>query len=268
MPRFLRDLKRHARGQLRLVGKFDEATSFDSADAVHDLRVALRRLRLLLRLAETAGDDDAGSLRRGARKISRALSAIRDLDVLIARVVADGVDGSEPWLARLGAERRAAVERAKRELERERTGRWCKHLRSWCRSRSRGPVRDEILPRIFEENCAEIVREYSPATSHELRIHTKHLRYLVEFFPGATANPDSLVAQLTAVQDRLGNARDLALAAERARAEGFAAYSARLRQIADQVACEGLDLARKVTARQEATEFPSGESKANDTPSR
>lgn len=268
MPRFLRDLKRHARSQLRLVGKLEKATSLDSSDGVHDLRVGLRRLRLLLRLAEAAGDADARPLRREARKIGRALSAVRDFDVLIERVEADALEGSAEWLLRLAAEREEAVGKAKQVLARDRTERWCKHALEWSKSRSGGPERDEILPGLLKQHWADFAREYSPATSHELRIHTKHLRYLVEFFPETVANPEQVIEQLTAVQDRLGEGRDMALAAERARAEGLSVYGDRLGLLSDQAIREGLKLSRKTVATRGAAGFPSAESTASDTPSR
>src|SRR5262245_14268220 len=68
----------------------------DDPEDVHDLRVATRRLRALLRTARPMFDRDwADRLRAELDFLASALGAVRDLDVLIARVAEDAAQLDE-----------------------------------------------------------------------------------------------------------------------------------------------------------------------------
>jgi CHAD domain-containing protein len=67
--------------------------TFDDADAVHDMRVAVRRLRSVLRTAQPLLDRGwADALRAELERYGQLLGAVRDLDVLIERL---GVEARE-----------------------------------------------------------------------------------------------------------------------------------------------------------------------------
>jgi CHAD domain-containing protein len=72
-------------------------------EALHDMRVAVRRLRAFLRGGGPALDPDwAGDLRERLRRLGGELGPARDLDVLVERIRAetDGLDGSDARAAR------------------------------------------------------------------------------------------------------------------------------------------------------------------------
>ncbi|MFA6133083.1 MAG: CHAD domain-containing protein [Phycisphaerae bacterium] len=66
------------------------------ADAVHDMRVASRRLRMALGLFEPCLPQQAAQWRREARRLTRALGQARDLDVQIEFVESFGRRSARP----------------------------------------------------------------------------------------------------------------------------------------------------------------------------
>src|SRR5271166_2642167 len=77
----------------RVLKELDEVRTAPDPDAVHDLRVALRRCRSLAAVMEEVDPDPAWpQMRKLGRKLFRQLGALRDTQVL------------EEWVARLGGE--------------------------------------------------------------------------------------------------------------------------------------------------------------------
>ena len=85
----------------------------NDAEAVHDMRVASRRLRAALSVFAEAFDDPAyARLTKEIRKVTSALSRARDLDVMVANL--------EKEATRLPATQRALLADLIRELTEER----------------------------------------------------------------------------------------------------------------------------------------------------
>ena len=122
----------HLRGFVR--AQLDELRSndpivraTDNADAIHDMRVAVRRLRAVLRTArpilERAWSD---SLRHELDLFGKLLGAVRDLDVLMehladeAKELDAGASETEALLAPLRADRDRARARLRKALEDQR----------------------------------------------------------------------------------------------------------------------------------------------------
>src|SRR6202795_1638468 len=84
----------------RVLEELDEVRSAPEADAVHDLRVALRRCRSLAAVMEEV-DPDPGwpEMRKIGRKLFRQLGELRDTQVL------------EEWVEKLGSENNVVRER-------------------------------------------------------------------------------------------------------------------------------------------------------------
>lgn len=95
-------------------------------DAIHDVRVASRRLRAALRHLEPCfRKRHARSLRAAVRKLARMLGEARDLDILMENVARDAARRGSP-LARLAARLRAQrAGRLKRALP---EARWLRGL--------------------------------------------------------------------------------------------------------------------------------------------
>lgn len=73
---------REARQQFQLIRKLERATTAGDIEALHDLRVAIRRLRVLLRaMDKPLAHTPAKTLSRRWQHFTRSLSAKRDADV-------------------------------------------------------------------------------------------------------------------------------------------------------------------------------------------
>src|SRR5262252_3910745 len=84
----------------RVLKELDKVRSSPDPDAVHDLRVAIRRCRSVAAVMEEVDPDPAWpEMRRLGRKLFRQLGELRDMQVL------------EEWTQRLGPESDPARER-------------------------------------------------------------------------------------------------------------------------------------------------------------
>lgn len=198
-------------------------------EALHDLRVALRRIAALARLTgDVPRRGDGKALRAAARDLRRALSVRRTQDVarklllsrfrrdprrravavrLAARLAKEGDPGPSPERTRalLARLRRAFTRRdlAFARLHDPLTGtadpgaekRLAKSVRRRLR-RAAKRLRDAGTP--------------GPAGLHPARILARDLRYGLEFAGDAMPAPDALVPILAEFQDTAGHAHDLA----------------------------------------------------------
>jgi len=178
-------LDRNARELLTLVPALRDGR----VDAVHDARVATRRLRAALGIIETLGDyphlDEARLL---ARKTARALVRVRDLDVALQLL--DDLERRAPSAA-------PAAAFCRRELFRQRTAarrRLVRKLDDLSLRRlpellnGRVPRLDRALADQARNRAAAVAQAvdhasgvYFPRRAHAARIEIKKLRYLIEF---------------------------------------------------------------------------------------
>jgi CHAD domain-containing protein len=195
----------------------------DDPETLHDFRVALRRLRALLRgCEEEVGDTIGRGSRRRLRAIGRATNARRDADVL------------REWLERLAPEPRSSAARAwLRERVDDAAGAndadvrrvladfpaLAKRLRrriARVRLRRRALQAAPPLATVLAAAGRDLHRRLRAALSvrpplpdeglHAARILAKRLRYTLEAIDHVL--PEAL-APLVALQDLLGTARDL-----------------------------------------------------------
>ena len=201
-------------------------------EAIHDLRVAMRRLRTILKLARPIyGRFHADFVRRAFADVMRATGALRDEEVFEETLSDIELDdaGFNAWRerrkARERALRRAVIVRIREgELEKAR-----EFLRALCTLPVK-PSSDEALAkfarRAVEAQRAgvEEQRDASPQDAvalHALRIAYKNLRYASEIL--AEALPADLAAMAKPAahfQKRLGEVHDVDVAlvsVERAR---------------------------------------------------
>jgi CHAD domain-containing protein len=83
----LEALRSHLRAQLREVERHDPGTRLGrDPDSLHDMRVAVRRLRALLRAGKKLVATDTGELDARLKELGRLLGKVRDLDVLLERL--------------------------------------------------------------------------------------------------------------------------------------------------------------------------------------
>jgi CHAD domain-containing protein len=195
-----------------------------NAGAVHDARIATRRLRALLpialaSLAEPQRDAAATTLRR----IGRTLGAVRDVDVSLEQL--DGLELRLPsasraiaslrlmLLARQEAARRRMIKRLERvsfdELESARRQFGSRVLFTRT-SASQARAAAETLDRRAQQLRDRVGRAggvYFPNRTHAVRIAAKKLRYLLEFMLEG-AERKRVLKTLKRAQQQLGDLHD------------------------------------------------------------
>jgi CHAD domain-containing protein len=192
-------------------------------EGVHQLRVAVRRARAVLK---TSGG--FGELRTELRWFFSRLGPLRDLDVLLARFRGDTDGFSETELAAfegllgaLVAERKQALRRVTRTLRGKRYARLLNALETAAPDGG-GPAGLDLAAEIGRPHdrlrAAVAATGPDPADEelHELRILGKKLRYVAEMGTGRPAR--ELVKAMKRFQDLLGEFHDACVAEERLRA--------------------------------------------------
>ncbi len=213
------------------VARARDAHRRGGPEALHDFRVAVRRLRSYLRafrevLRPAVRDRDLRRLRR----IARATNAARDVEVLAAWMKGAAAEldpehrPAATWLrARLEERRRddhgPEVAASVKELRR-RLPRVDRRLSRLEAERGAEPYRDALARELHRAIAAVAValrrasRPPDASLAHEARVEAKRLRYLLETLrdvPGLEV--EVALAGLKTMQDRLGLLHDAGVAA-------------------------------------------------------
>jgi CHAD domain-containing protein len=193
-------------------------------DAVHDLRVALRRTRTVLEVGRSLfGRFHSDEVRALLRDVQRATGALRDEEVLLDLLASVPVSdpGVQAWLTT----RRVRERRLRRALARlieagelERARRLLDALLAFRVD----PAKDRRLAKFARRAVAGARRRVErrrnariddPRALHRLRIGHKRLRYIAEAFaeslPGQVT---ALVHSASRAQNRLGRIHDVDIA--------------------------------------------------------
>ncbi len=215
----------------------------DDPGAIHDLRVATRRLQQVIDLVyPLPRSGEVRKLYRGLKRCRGSLSEVRNYDVLLERV--------DAALARKHTARREAWEAIRQYLKELRSARMEKSLRKLAKanlsaiyvrlkdylpangdsaSATGNPGRDgtaanltveQFYERIsdalkavwteLEQEIAQSRYEHSPAVLHRTRIAAKRVRYLIEVTHAfdVSGSKEALI-WLRSLQTQLGNWHDL-----------------------------------------------------------
>jgi len=226
-----------ARASLDAVRTAYNGIDTDSADALHDLRVGLRRLRSWLRAFRPELDDTVrGKTRRRLRDLTHATNAARDIEVWLEWIAAQtglspraksGQRSVVKWLRLDGdRQRRRAMKRIHNRLP-SLLAALEGELSTYTASvpaegaGAAEPTMADAMVELIRGHHQRFVRRTDRVRSttdvgaiHRCRIAAKRLRYLLEAldeFPQATAATEQLVA----LQDWLGTVRDLRLFVDR-----------------------------------------------------
>ncbi len=199
----------------------------DDGDAVHDLRVALRRTRTLLEVGRSVlGRFQADEVRRAFRDVMHASSAVRDEEVLLELMVSLApAGGSAPdlqaWLdVRRRRERRlrGVLTKTLRSGELERGRALLEALLAFRVDPSRDRRITKFARRAVERARREVDRRRGARPDdaealHRLRIAYKRLRYTADTFADALPSELAALAQPAArLQGRLGDLHDVDIA--------------------------------------------------------
>jgi len=202
------------------------------AEAIHQMRVALRRLRSAMSMfREILDDPESVDLRPELQWLQRTLGAARDWDVLLAETVVPlqelfgGTAGYEKLCLAIADRRQRARASALADLATPRMTRLMLRLAFWCDAVGRShPQADrpvgELARAILDKRHRKIKKqmdhfgELSIDGRHQCRIDIKKLRYAVDFFAGLfpAKRGQRLLPLLAALQDRLGALNDIAVA--------------------------------------------------------
>ncbi|MCX5515034.1 hypothetical protein C3941_11820 [Kaistia algarum] len=201
-------------------------TPKSQAETIHAMRVAIRRLRSLLRFdRDLFTKQEAETLRGEIGWVFDQLGAARNLYIVIAEMGAWPANAvPEGALDRLHAERATAYGAVAAMLgsARHRLGVVDLVAMVECGSstgRSVGsPAREGTRPALRRAwkavSESDPPSELSPERRHRLRIHAKRLRYACDFYAGLYPDPKAakrcaeMIEAATALQDALGRLTD------------------------------------------------------------
>lgn len=200
-------------------------------EAVHQLRVGLRRLRAAIGVFKPLlADADRQRIETELKWLAGETDAARDLDVFIRDVFHPmAQDAPSPDLAPLGRRlltaRGQAYDRALAALQSPRYGLLMLETTAWIET---APLPDEPVARFAAEALdhlhhqmekrARTLADQDADTRHHLRIRAKRLRYAAEFFADlfpARRRRARYLQALERMQDTLGALNDLAVARDR-----------------------------------------------------
>lgn len=202
-------------------------------DALHQMRVALRRLRSAMSLfAPVIAGDETEAMAAELRWISGLLGAARDLDVFVQKRLVSAEISPELWTQVLSL-REGAFDEAIAALETERfrtlmisliqwiaTGQWlgANGEAGSLRAQPLGDFASTRLDRLWAKlrKRGRHLVDLEDEERHRLRIVGKKLRYASEFFAALYAGKKSrkphgaFVKALEDFQEQLGSLNDLA----------------------------------------------------------
>ncbi len=194
------------------------------ADGIHDMRVAIRRLRVLLRVARPVfGRFYCDAIRASLARVGRASGALRDEEVLRETLTGLELRSQEldAWIVRRARREEALRRIVENRLRAGQVGRPLRELRALLvlpvRPNRRRPVAafaHKAAGRARRDvDRKQSARTDEPIALHELRIAYKRLRYTTEIFRDALPHDvAALAAPAARFQKRLGAIHDLDVA--------------------------------------------------------
>jgi CHAD domain-containing protein len=231
----------------KLLAREEAVVKGEDSEDVHQMRVATRRLRASLQVAEGVYDSELiRRYRRGLRRIAQSLGAVRDCDVFLEHVAgyreglrADRRATLDPLVAAVAAERLEVRKKLLSDLDSKRYAKFKRAFATFLTSPGAGtlpPPEPGIIQRVRDFAGSSIWRRYelwrayetalpgaTDATLHQARIAGKHLRYTLELFADALGpNVGQVLDPLIALQECLGALQDGVTAREHVAMLGLA----------------------------------------------
>jgi len=219
----------YVQSQLDQILRHDPGLRIDSdADDVHEMRVAIRRLRAALRAAKPMLEPDwSESLRAELDWLAQLLAPLRDLDVFSERLEQeiDALDAGDPipgakLVAPLDKQRMAARDELLRALD---SDRYLALLDQVEQAAHAPPTRQANIDlgkrarrefRKLKRQMRALGTNPSAGALHKARIHAKKARYATELAGDTRKRSKRFIKAAKAFQDTLGEHQD-AVVAER-----------------------------------------------------
>jgi len=229
-------LQQIGRGLIASLLRHEPQALAGAPEAIHQMRIAVRRLRSLLTAVRAMLPEDHYAWANGVlRWLGNALGTVRNLDVFDQALLkpVSGILKGERDLARLAAaarrRRRVAHDRAREAIASARYTASLMRLARWFEARAwrDQPVSEKsarlveplsdvapaLLRRLFRKARRRAKRfpELAPPQRHKLRIALKHLRYATEFLDGIYDEHKvaRFMSRVRPLQDDLGYASDI-----------------------------------------------------------
>lgn len=229
--------RHYVRQQLRALQRAENAViEHGDPDAIHDQRVAIRRLRTILLELESIDVFRIRRLQRmrdGLRGAARALGAVRDLDIMLELIAAhesSSADGEQDGVANalsgfkrdLRAQRDQVYEDARTLIQQRKYRSTLERLRRFdVEKEPEGAPGQCALVRDYAGGALwgryEALTHLEPAIDlgdtlgmHQARIAAKRLRYTIELFaPALHKRLEPARRALVALQDGIGAHHDM-----------------------------------------------------------
>jgi CHAD domain-containing protein len=217
----------HLTDATRARGRLDDP---QDTEALHDLRVGLRRLRSLERAYRLQlRDSISKKLRRQLRELAGATNVARDTEVQIEWLTEQrgalnprhrrGLEWMLEWLEQRKA---AAYDDVRRQVAADFDAfaqKIDRRLRRYTATLAEEPARFGVVTAqlVIEHaedlgaKLARIESAFDDDAGHEARIAAKRLRYLIEPLRGEVEGAEQLVTRMKALQDLLGHMHDVAV---------------------------------------------------------
>ena len=222
----------------RMVKNEPGARLGEDIEALHDMRVATRRMRVAFELFTPFFKKK--SLKphlEGLRSTGRALGSVRDLDVLLEQLKTyletlpeEEHPAFEGFISQWEEKREKAQSKMIRFLDGERYRTFVQQFDQFLNTAGEGEKRSEslqpslvreIAPILIYERVA-VVRTHEQVLGnatvkelHALRLQLKKLRYILEFFEDVLGSEcKEVIRDIKTMQDHLGNLNDADVACQ------------------------------------------------------
>ena len=228
------------RACLRQLVANEPATIRRDAEALHQMRVALRRLRATISLfSDVVSDDRIDTIKTELRWLAREFGPARDLDTLLIEVLKPlrKQHANEPGLVSISKmfarERLKGYRRAQEAVQSARfrtlvldtaewveAGPWSMSEDPLMRARREMPIEMHAAEQLSRRRKrirrrGAKIGDLSPEQLHRLRIQVKKARYAAEFFSSvyqgkkATKRCEKVLSSLMQLQNCLGGFNDI-----------------------------------------------------------
>lgn len=173
-------------------------------EALHDLRIAVRRIRSLIGPLRSLPENHA--LREATAAVGRLTTPTRDMEVLIVELQKQGYSA-------LADARRASLETEYRQItQAPEMQHLFAELEQWPAAFARSRLGDDSaeLKRTISKALTRQIRKLHAGVHdaefdrHQLRILVKRTRYLTDAFPSLSPLPNNAAASLKKAQTALG----------------------------------------------------------------
>lgn len=194
----------------------------EDADAIHDLRVSIRRLKQVLKVFEKWFEaKQVDGVRKHLRKLMDRCAAVRNCDVAIEVLRTAGWKNPKLF-ADLDQQRKLArgelADMLKRWRRQDRVVRWSDDLRvvQADSQETVGECAQRLLPEMVEDlfraGREAVLPESSHKTMHRLRLKAKRVRYTLELFESVYGERSApIMDALKGLQEKLGAINDCAV---------------------------------------------------------